>query len=58
LGAVVGVAEDWSEDSEGGGVVEDCAKGDGGWLDWWEVWQAKRSAMCISNGTKRFKHLN
>lgn len=38
LGAVVGVAEDGTEDSEGGCVVEDGAEGDGGGLDWWEVW--------------------
>lgn len=40
LGAVVGVAEDGAEDGEGGGVVEDRAQGDGGGLDWWEVWVA------------------
>ena len=37
LGAVVGVAEDWAEDGEGGGVVEDRAEGDGRWLDWWQI---------------------
>jgi hypothetical protein len=45
LGAVVGVAEDGAEDGEGGGVVEDCAEGDGGWLDWWEVCWGKVVSM-------------
>jgi len=35
---VVGVTEDWTENCEGSGVVEDGAEGDGRWLDWWEVW--------------------
>ena len=37
MGAVVGVTEDGTEDCEGGGVVEDGAEGDGGWLDGREV---------------------
>lgn len=37
LGLAVGVAEDWAEDGEGDGVVEDGAEGDGRWLDRWEV---------------------
>jgi hypothetical protein len=35
---VVGVAEDGAEDGEAGGVVEDCAEGDGGGLDGGEIW--------------------
>lgn len=38
LGAVVGVSEDGGEDCERGGVGEDCAEGDGGGLDGWEIW--------------------
>lgn len=34
---MVGVTEDGAENSEGGGVVEDRAEGDSGWLDGWEV---------------------
>ena len=37
MGTVIGVTEDWAEDSERGGVVEDRAEGDGRWLDGWEV---------------------
>lgn len=37
LGAVVGVTEDWAENGEGGGVVENRAEGNGGWLDWWKI---------------------
>ena len=37
LGAVVGVAEDRSEDGKGGGVVEDGADGDGRGLHGWEI---------------------
>ena len=37
LGPVVGVSEDRAEDCQGGGVVEDCAKGDGGGFYRWEV---------------------
>jgi len=40
LGAVVGITKDGAEDSEGGGVIEDRAEGDGGGLNGWEVWGA------------------
>jgi hypothetical protein len=36
---VVGVTEDGAEDCKRSCVVEDCAKSDGGGLDWWEVWR-------------------
>ena len=41
LGTVIGVTENWAENSEGGCVVEDGAEGNGGGLDWWEVWRGK-----------------
>lgn len=34
---VVGVTKDWAKDSKGSCMVENRAKGNGGWLDWWEV---------------------
>jgi len=34
---MVGVTEDRGKDSEGNGVSEDGAEGDGRRLDWWEV---------------------
>jgi len=34
---VVGITEDWAEDSEGSGVVEDRAESNGRWLNGWEV---------------------
>jgi hypothetical protein len=37
---VVGVTEDGAEDCKGSCVVEDCAKSNGGGLDWWEVWES------------------
>ena len=43
LSAVVGVAEDWAEDGERGGVVEDRAEGDGRWLDWWQICEGRVS---------------
>ena len=38
LGAVVGVAEDGSQDGQRGRVVEDGAQGNRRWLDGWKVW--------------------
>lgn len=38
---MIGVTENWAENSEGGCVVEDGAEGNGGGLDWWEVWRGK-----------------
>lgn len=34
---MVGLAENWAEDSKGCGMVEDCAEGNSRWLDWWEI---------------------
>lgn len=44
---MVGVTKDWAEDCERGGVVEDCAEGDGRWLDWWEVWNEGVSRLFL-----------
>ena len=44
---MIGVAKDGTEDSEGSSVVEDCAEGNGGGLDWWEVWGG-RKLVCVS----------
>jgi hypothetical protein len=46
---VVGVTEDGAEDSKRSCVVEDCTKGDGGGLDWWEVW----GVILAKRGNKR-----
>ena len=35
---MVGVAEDWCEDCEGGNVVEDRAEGDSRGFDGWEIY--------------------
>jgi len=43
---VVGVAENGTEDGEGGGVVEDCAEGNSGGLDWWEVVK-RHDCVCV-----------
>ena len=45
LSAVVGVAEDGSEDGERGGVGEDRAEGDRGGLDGWEVCRRGRKKV-------------
>jgi len=39
---VVGVTENGTKDSEGGGVVEDGAEGNSRWLHRWEVCQEVR----------------
>ena len=38
---MIGVTEDGAENSEGGSVVEDGAKGNGGRLHRWEVWEIR-----------------
>jgi hypothetical protein len=37
LSLAVGLAEEGTEDSQGGGVIEDGAERDGRWLDRWKV---------------------
>jgi hypothetical protein len=46
---VIGVAKDWAEYSEGGCVVENRAKGNGGRLDGWEVWKMNVSNTIYSS---------
>ena len=47
MSAVVGVPEDWAEDCERGGVVEDCAEGNGRGLNWGEIWEDWLAGGCV-----------